>query len=129
MRTRHRSARFLLPALIALVFGLPAGLHAQDSVPAIGEAKLRVYATAWIEIGALREEINAELGRTHDEQGKAEIRARLDSGVAKILDGHKLSAREYERITWVISVDAGQRAGFERIVAELTAKKGDGRPG
>jgi len=121
---RPRFARNLFVGLAVLVFGLPASLRAQDSIPAIGEERLKAYAMAWIEIGALREEIFAELGRTHDEQGKAEIRARLDSGVAKILDERKLSAHEYQRITYVISVDADQRAAFEKIVAELTKKSG-----
>jgi hypothetical protein len=123
MRSRRPFARTLFIGLAVLVSGVPAPLHAQDSIPDIGLAKLRTYATAWVDIGTLREEINLELGKTHDEQGKAEIRARLDAGVAKILDEHKLSAHEYERITYVISVDEKQRAEFERIVAELTTKK------
>lgn len=124
MRNRHASR--LVVGLTALLLALPAALQAQDSIPAIGQAELRTYAMAWIEIGALREQINTELGKTHDEQGKAEIRSRLDSGMARILGSHKLSAHEYERITWVISVDDEQRAAFEKLVAELTEKKGGG---
>ncbi len=101
----------------------PPGRPAQAQRPKevqIGEEKLRAFAAAHVKISSARDERYNELGRTHEAQGKAQIRERLNQRIAQILQEHALTKEQYQRITFVISVDARQREAFEKIVAELT---------
>jgi hypothetical protein len=91
----------------------------QPAVPTIGEEKLTAFAKAFTKISLLRDDVNNELGRTHDAQGKAQIREKLNQGIAAILQEHGITAAELQRLTFIISVDGKQREAFDKIVAGL----------
>jgi hypothetical protein len=113
--------RVILTAVGLLTFGFPAVARAQQqpAVPEIGEEKLTAFAKAFTKISVIRDEINNELGRTHDAQGKSQIREKLNQRIAATLQEHGLTAQEFQRLTFIISVDAKQREVFDKIVAGL----------
>ena len=120
-----RSASFAC-ALVAAT-GAPASLLAQEAAvtspaPEITDEKLTSFATAFLEISALRDEVNNELGRVHDAQGKAAIRARVEQKVNEILSSHELDAKQYQRLLYYVSAEPEVRERFDRVIESLKPK-------
>ena len=98
-----------------------SALQAQEQEDAeIGEARLRVFASAYVAMAVARDDFHREMGRTHEEQGRDRLRERLGERTTEILAEREMTREEYERITLAISIDAERRELFERILEEIT---------
>ena len=98
-----------------------SALQAQEQeVPEIGEARLRVFASAYVAMAAARDDFHREMGRTHEEQERDRLRERLGERTTEILAEREMTREEYERITLAISIDAERRELFQRILEEIT---------
>ena len=93
-------------------------------VPDVTPELLDTYTRAHIALEAVRDAFHLELGRTHDLQGQARLRAELSERTEAVLSEHELMPAVYERITALISVDPALRVRFEAMRAELTAGQG-----
>lgn len=98
--------------------------QAAASAPAteISDEKLAAFAAAFLEISAVRDEINNELGRVHDAQGKAAVRARLEQKVTEILTQHELDDKQYQRLLYLVSAEPATRERFEKVLETLKPK-------
>jgi hypothetical protein len=126
MRLDKRSWTIRCGLLAALaITALPSPGLAQDP-PAprdeVSDETLTSFATAFLAISAVRDEVNNELGRVHDVQGKAAIRARLEQQVSEILATHELTAKDYQRLIYGVSADPALRERFEQILQALKPK-------
>jgi len=117
-------------SLVLMVLGLgaaaaPAALPGQE-VMAVSEEKLAVFAKTYVEIGRVRDEIQAQLanGRNKNAEAQQELRATLKERVERIIADSGLSAEEHKRITYLISVDDGVREAFEKALAQATGTGG-----
>lgn len=129
-------------ALVVLALALPGVAQAQEPaqapaqkpapaasqplvVPEISEQKMAVYASAYTEIANVRDQYHAEFARTANKthEIQAELRKKLKEEVAKIIQEKGLTEEEYDRITWVVSVDPKQR---EALTAALARQRGGG---
>jgi hypothetical protein len=131
MRVRKGTAAWMRTASLAcalvIASGSPSPLEGQEAaaaaaVPEITEAKLTAFATAFLEISTVRDEVNNELGRVHDAQGKAAIRAKLEQRVNEILTSHELDARQYQRLLYYVSAEPEVRERFDRVIESLKPK-------
>ena len=108
----------LFLAFLAVAWGSPDGAAAQD-IPQVGEEKLTAFARAFTQVSATRDDFYDRFGRTHDDQGRRELREAMDASIAEILQEHGLTHQEYQRLNVVVSTDAEQRATFERLLQEI----------
>lgn len=90
------------------------------SIPEVPQEKLAKYATAFVEIGNVRDQYHAQFARTANKTGElqAELRKKLKEEVHKILETQGLTADEYEQITWVVSVDPKQMETFHQLIGK-----------
>ena len=98
----------------------PSSPSALDVTP----ERLGMYTEAHVALEAARDAYHLELGRTHDVQGQARLRAEFSERSMAILDEHEIMQADYEGITAMISVDQGLRERFEALRTELTAGRG-----
>jgi hypothetical protein len=101
-------------------------VQAQEAAAAataeISDEKLAAFAAAYLDISALRDEVNNELGRVHDAQGKAAIRVKLEQKVTEILTQHELDAKQYQRLLYAVSAEPATRERFDRVMETLKPK-------
>ena len=107
-------------ALVAtlITFSAVAGhLSAQQAPPSeVTEEVLAAYAKAHVALDAARDAYQRQLGRTHDLQEQARLRAELAETQLSVLAEHEIRQEEYDRITAVISVDQALRERFEALL-------------
>ena len=115
-----------LACVTAGVVAAPQPVQAQEAAAAttveISDEKLAAFAAAFVEISAVRDEVNNELGRVHDAQGKAAIRAKLEQKVTEILTQHELDAKQYQRLLYAVSAEPATRERFDRVMETLKPK-------
>ena len=121
---RRRTLRIglFLAALTASAWSAPAALEGQE-IPEVGEEKLSTFARAFLQVSATRDDFYDRFGRTHDDQGRRQLREEMDARITEILTEHGLTHAEYQRLNVVVSVDSGQRAIFERLLQEIRASE------
>jgi hypothetical protein len=117
-------ASFIGPVLIALVVTVatPAVCPAQErSTVQIGQEQLTTYAKAYLAIGQVRDQVQAELAQSKNKTPEAQqqLREKLRQQIGQILADNKMTEEQYRRITYVISIDPDQRKAFEEILAQL----------
>ena len=105
---------------LLLVKPLPLVAQTQE-LPQVTTERMTVFVEAHIAISEQRDDFHAELGRTHELQERARIRARFQERIQEILTEHEMNQLEYDEITLVISIDEEQRLIFERILEELSS--------
>lgn len=107
-------------ALVATLFTLSAmagHLSAQQAPDAeLTEEALAAYTKAHVALDAARDIYQRQLGRTHDLQEQARLRAELADLQLSVLAEHEIRQEEYDRITAVISVDQAVRERFEALL-------------
>lgn len=117
----------LLVSALAGALAAPRPVVAQEAAapapPAeVSDEKLAAFAAAFLEISAVRDEINNELGRVHDAQGKAAVRAKLEQKVTEILTQHELDNKQYQRLLYQVSAEPAVRERFEKLLETLKPK-------
>ena len=111
----------VLAALSLSTLASESSLHAQEQeLPRIGEARLRVFATAYLAMATASEEFQGEMGRSHEAQERDRLRQRLRDRLTAILGAREMTQEEYEHITLLVSIDEEQLELFEEILEELT---------
>jgi hypothetical protein len=138
LRSHHPSRRTpvvpkaVVAAIVFAATAVSAPVRAQEPpLPQVGVEQLTPYAKAHIAIMAVRDEFAAQLAdeRNKTTEAQAELRRAVKERIALVIQEHGMTEAEHRRITYVISVDAEQRAAFERIRAELEAKAKSGGGG
>ena len=123
MDTRTSRARFVGVAILTAAFAMlwaPTHARAQD-MPEVGPEKLATYVKLYMAINTLRDEMQGEMGRVHDEQGRERIRQDANEKIAKIHADLGMTEEEYDQITLIVSFDSGLRAQFDALLAEANA--------
>lgn len=134
LRARHQSVRRLVLLSVALVAtAFPEAAHGQDPAAGqagkqtqIGQQKMTAYAQAYVQIGAARNEIQAQFaeGGNKTPEAQAQLRENLRQRVSQILQEHSMTREEYQRITLIVSTDQAQRDAFNQVVARLNGGGG-----
>jgi hypothetical protein len=130
MKFRRSTAALVRAAFLvcvsAGVVANPQPVQAQEAAATamaeISDEKLAAFAAAYLDISALRDEVNNELGRVHDAQGKAAIRVKLEQKVTEILTQHELDAKQYQRLLYAVSAEPATRERFDRVMETLKPK-------
>ncbi len=116
----------LVVAILSLVGITPAAAQstAQQADTAIGEAQIAAYAKAYAAIASERDKAHAELAlpRNKTDEIQRELRDKLKTQIEQILKANDLTQERFERITYVLSIDAERRRSFEQLLARLTPK-------
>jgi hypothetical protein len=131
-----RSRSILSPAFsAAIVLALSAvcaPVRAQEQPPPqLSVEQLTAYAKAYIALTVVHEEFAAQLADARNKTAEAQetLRRSLEERVARVIQEHGMTATEHRRITYIISVDAEQRAAFERIRTDIEAQTKTGGGG
>lgn len=94
----------------------PAAAAAQAPI----DAKMLEFAKLHATLNTARDEFFAKIGRTHDDEGKTNLRNEFNKHVAEILQQHGTTQQEYQRTIFQISSDPAQREQFERALKQVT---------
>ena len=117
-------------ALVATLFTFStmAGDFSAQQAPRsdLTEEALSAYTKAHIVLDVARDAYHRQLGRTHDVQEQARLRAELAELRVSVLSEHEIRQEEYDRITAVISVDQALHERFETLLVLLRAGAGAG---
>lgn len=120
-----RGALRTLPAVLAIFLAVsPAPSSAQEAGPDLGPDRLRVFATAHLQVTEARDEYHQRIGRTHEEQSRLHARQELEARIAAILEEAEITHEEYDRFILIISIDAEARAAFDAVLAKLLEERG-----
>ena len=84
------------------------------------DAKMLEFAKLHATMNTARDEFFAKIGRTHDDEGKANLRNEFNKHVADILQQHGTTQQEYQRMIFQISSDPAQREQFEKALKQVT---------
>ncbi|MGH7501007.1 MAG: DUF4168 domain-containing protein [Longimicrobiales bacterium] len=101
----------------------PALVYAQQ--PEITNEQLTSYATVYVEVARVREQFQAELAIPQNKTLEAQLQLResLKQKVAQVITDGGMTEDSFRRMTWLISIDPPRREAFDRIVAEIMARK------
>jgi len=110
-----RPVRNPLPLALLLLLALPAGGAAQEPVDS---ARLEAYATAYQEIGKLRDAFQAEAAEARNKKPEAveTLQEQLRVDVAAVLEANGFTADDYARLTFLVSTDAAARRALNGIL-------------
>ena len=116
--------RRLVPFFMTLALLAPVSLRAQEAARPIDQEQLTTLAKAYIAIGKVRDEIQAELAKSGNktEQAQKELQDKLRTQIEHVLHEHNLTEAEYQRRTQIVSVDDNLRKAFDEAVTKLTGQ-------
>lgn len=125
--------RVSLGVLVVAILGLSpittaaAQSTAQRADTSLGEAQLAAYVKAYAAIASERDKAHVELAlpRNKTDEIQRELREKLQKQIDQILKANDLTHERFERITYILSVDAELRRNFEQSLARLTPKPDD----
>ncbi len=123
MVTVSRQTAALGGVLAALAFAFlaaPVAVSSQEQAAMeLTDERMTLFTRVHMEVVEAREEFNQAIAVTHDDPGKATLRAEMDQNLTDIYQNHGITQAEYELITLEISRDETHRETFERILTEL----------
>ena len=102
----------MLQAQATSAAGAPAAQQAADP-------KLQKFAGLHAELSAAWDEFWVKIAKIHTEDGKQEVRSEMNERITEIMTKHSTTQQEYERMIYLISSDAVQRAVFEGLLREI----------
>jgi hypothetical protein len=108
------------PAAPASAKPAPAAAAPAAQAEAPIDPKLLEFAKLHATLNTARDEFFAKIGRTHDDEGKANLRKEFNDKEAQIFKDHNPTQQEYQRMIFVISSDPAQRDAFERALKQVT---------
>ena len=122
-RTALQCFPFLVTGLLALV--APSSALGQET-PTVSDERLVTYAETFVEIGRLRDAMQAELARVANKTNQAQERLReeLRLQIKEAIEEKGLTVEEYEQITHLISFDQERREKFDELVADAASASG-----
>jgi hypothetical protein len=118
-----RYAHILAPVALSLaLMGVPWAASAQQQDTIVAAEQLSAYARAFIAIGLVRDQIQAELALAKNKtpEGQADLREKLRKEIARVLQEHHLNDAEFKRITYLVSASTSKRKAFDELVAQIT---------
>jgi len=133
MDIRRMRGRVLGCALVAATLGAlarPMVLQAQDQPAAAAEAapaesltdeRLTQYAGLHRAIAEARDEFHQAKARVHDAEARERLREQMDERLHGLYEEHGMTKEEFDRITFLVSIDNELRTRFEEIQASLNA--------
>ena len=132
---RVRTLCLLLTVSSMLIAGRSLAAQATGARPAADSVTISTsvvdnFAKAFLAVSALRSQLQGELAdpaaKKPDRQSA--LQAKLQEGIAAILQQHGLGTAEFAVLTRRVSTDDVLRKSFEEAVARLSAAKGAGAP-
>lgn len=128
MRTNGRGSIWAGLAMLVSVL-VPGAAAAQDaSQLEVTPERLAAYTKTYAEISQLRDEMQAKLAASPNKtiEAQQQLRETLKQRSGEIIKANGLTAEQYARITWLISVDDELRKTFDEALARIIAEKGGG---
>ena len=127
-------SRIRRPRTLALglaVFGVLAGSTpaaaqqpapaAPAAAPAPADAELTSFAKAFIAVGLVRDDFNAQLAlpKNKTPELQEEIRKEMKLKVEEAIRTAGMSLEDYRRVEYSITIDPARRATFDALLADL----------
>jgi hypothetical protein len=129
MAIPSRRAASLGLALLAVLLAFAAPVAAQQPTPAAPAAapapadpELTSFAKAFLAVGLVRDDFNAQLALPKNKtvELQAELRKQMKEKVEEAIRANGLTVEGYRRIEYSVTVDPTRRATFDRVVTELS---------
>src|SRR5687767_3609925 len=121
-----RRASALVLALLGLSVAPAAPALAQQAAPAApatatADPELTSYAKAFLAVGFVRDDFNAQLALAKNKtvEHQSEIRQQMKEKVEQAIVSAGLSVEDYRRIEYTITVDPTRRSAFDQLLTEL----------
>jgi hypothetical protein len=125
MIVRFRRLGSLALSLFAATVACAAPVAAQQPTPAPAPAaadpELATFAKAFLAVGLVRDDFNAQLALPKNKtvELQAQIRKEMKDKVEETIRANGLTVEGYRRIEYSVTVDPTRRAAFDRLLAEL----------
>lgn len=105
-----------LLCLLLVLLALPVPALAQQ--PAVPHPQLTAYTKAYVEIGKLRDRMQAEFAEPQNKkiEVQEQLHEKMRTEVSRIITEQGLTDEQYNRITFAISTEPEQRKAFELIM-------------
>jgi hypothetical protein len=116
VKTAPAAAKPAAAAPAAKPAAAPAAAQAQAPI----DPKLVELAKLHATLNTARDDFFAKIGRTHDDEGKTNLRKEFNDKEAQIFKDHGTTQQEYQRQIFTISSDPAQRDAFERALKQVT---------
>ena len=99
----------------------PAAAPAAAPAPAPADAELTSFAKAFIAVGLVRDDFNAQLAlpKNKTPELQEEIRKEMKLKVEEAIRTAGMSLEDYRRVEYSITIDPARRATFDALLAEL----------
>jgi hypothetical protein len=110
---RTLPAAFVL-ALVLLV--LPPGGAAQVEASPPSDDRLQSFARAYVQIAEIRDQLQQDLARFHELDGRTRARSEADRKIAAALAAQDLSLGEYEAFISQVSLDPDLSESFQAAI-------------
>jgi hypothetical protein len=94
---------------------------APAAAPAPADAELTSFAKAFIAVGLVRDDFNAQLAlpKNKTPELQEEIRKEMKLKVEEAIRTAGMSLEDYRRVEYSITIDPARRATFDALLAEL----------
>jgi hypothetical protein len=122
---RASFAAFVLSALVLTTAAGPSFSYAQDqaaAAPQFNREQIVAYAKVQVAIAKARDDVQAELAAVKNKTPEAQtaLREKLKKQIEEILHHAAMTEADYQRATYLVSVDAERRKIFDEAIAEAT---------
>ena len=116
-------------AMLAVVAAPAARVAAQQAAPAAAapapapaDPVLTSFAKAFLAVGLVRDDFNAQLALAKNKtvEHQVEIRAQMKAKIEETIRSTGLSLDDYRRVEYTVTVDPDKRAAFDKILADLS---------
>jgi len=111
-----RGRALLVPFLTAVCLLLPRGVSAQVETPRPSEDRLEALARVYLEIAEIRDQLQQDLARFHESDGRTRARADADRKIAAALTAQGISSGEYEAFISQVSLDPELSESFQAAI-------------
>ena len=109
----------------------PEALQGQDTgAPAqapptasVDDELLEVAARLHVQVTVLQQALAEELARYHDTVAQTAARERFSTRMEEVLEAHRMTAAQYERILFVIATDEERRTRFDEMLDAIKSRE------
>lgn len=131
-RTLRASITALTIALVGLLIAAPGQAQDQNQPGQQGQAEqipqeeLDRYATAYLEIAQIRQQMQQDMQNAGSQEERQSIRQESNQEMSSVLEDHGMSVERYRQITNILNSDQEQRQAFTALVQEKRQESGSG---
>ncbi len=117
-------ALFFAASSLCAQGAVPPDSSAVEPIAGYMSADIETFARIYIEIAEVRDVLQQDLARFHDEAERRAARERADARIRAFLEEHEVEEDAYEEFVRRAGLEQALREAFEQVVARLREEEG-----